>query len=184
MKKHEWLNQDAITRAPIPFNLSQTRLQLLGFFISENQAYPAPVEMIAETAGQRYRVSHMGYAHKLDKRNDRDMREPDKTAVPGATIKLGHVAYAVNPDHILVGAGWEIRRDMRRLITAGHVPPSTALAMMDYLQQQPKQVLLARAYMQKGLEGYGNTKCWMDLRDKIRKVDVRRPVAKRVPEPA
>lgn len=184
MKKHEWLNQDAVTRAPIPFNSVQTRLQLLGFFISPEQAYPGPVEMLAVTEGRHFRLDHMGYAHQLDKRNHSDMREPDKAAAPGASIRLGHVAYAVNRDHILVGAEWEVRRDMRRLMASGAVPPSTALGMMGYLHQQPRQVLLARAYQQKGFEGYSDTRRWLELRDKIRKVEAGRRAGKKVMEPA
>ena len=173
MKKREWLHQDAISHASFPFNPVEARLQLLGFFISADQSYPGPVEMLVQTPdAKRLRVSHGGYAHMLNARNDRDMRDPDIAALPNASIKLGEVAYAVNPGQIIVGQDWQVRRELRRLVGAGHVPPSTALQVIDYLHQQPREVLYNRAYAAGGLEAYTNSQRWMELRDKIREKDI------------
>lgn len=173
MKRLKWLFEDTVAHSPLPFDSAQTQLQLLGFFVSEGQKYPAPLEMLLEANGQRYRSDLEGYLHKLDARNSYDMREPDIAVAPRA-VPLGASAYAVSPTHILAGAEWQLRRDLRAMLKAEVVPPTTGLAVLNHLQMRPWQVLKARAYEHGGFSAYHDVSRWAELRQRMCRNEGRR----------
>lgn len=179
MKRLKWLSEDAITQSSLPFDVTQTRLQLLGFLISADKGYPAPVEMLLETGGRRYRADPLGYLRQMVPENPYDMRDPDIAVAPGRQVQAGMVAYAVSAENIIVGPDWQVRRELKKLVQSGSLTPTAGMSILNHLQGQSRELLRSRAYAKGGLKAMRHVDVILRLKDDIRKADARNAESRR-----
>lgn len=132
--------------------LNQTRLPLLGFFMIVGRQFPAPVCMLTGYNGKFYQIAPTGDARLITTRplkhkNDVPDRPREDMAAPsGASVCIGHTAYAVSENHIIYGPHWQVRKKLRQLLKTPGTEPAQAFAIRQHLEELAPQLLLARTY--------------------------------------
>lgn len=132
--------------------LNQTRLPLLGFFMIVGRQFPAPVCMLTEYKGKFYQMAPTGDTHALYTRPLRHKNDipdriwPDIDGPSGASVCVGHTAYAVSKNHVIFGPHWQVRKELRQLLKTPGTAPTLAFAIRQHLEELAPQLLLARTY--------------------------------------
>lgn len=132
--------------------LNQTRLPLLGFFMIVGRQFPAPVCMLTEHNGKFYQMAPTGDTHALYTRPLRHKNDipdriwPDIDGPAGASVCVGHTAYAVSKNHVIFGPYWQVRKELRQLLKTPGTEPALAFAIRQHLEELAPQLLRARLY--------------------------------------
>jgi hypothetical protein len=75
-----------------------------------------------------------------------DRPREDIAAPSGASVCVGHTAYAVSENHVIFGPHWQVRKELRQLLKTPGTAPTLAFAIRQHLEELAPQLLLARAY--------------------------------------
>jgi hypothetical protein len=144
MQRKEWLYEDSLTRAPLPFTPHQTQLELLGFLLSGDFRTPQAAEIMAQSGGRRYILAYDGSPREWRHYPRDEVRMPDVPSA-GGTICVGDCAYSLGDGRVIFGPPWSVRRQLKRLLPK--LTPVQALAVDHYITAQAQAVLRARSYL-------------------------------------
>ena len=138
MKSLALLARDSLTDRPHPETLIpfKTELDCLGFFSPSGTATTlGPMCALAQYQGQRYVITPMGDAYRLQEERGM-MEKPTIPAKPPQKICIGEQAFALRSHIVLVGARHKIAKALRTHLRVEDVTPAVAMTIRLYLEQQ------------------------------------------------